>query len=184
MTCVDVSALNQGRSAHTLKNTTESHVSVLAQTDRKPVPTLRLLIMQLANVAVLTSSNVLEDKSSIQIPVNVNVLNPGQNALLHITSTMLHASAFVQVDRKPVPTLRLSIMQLANAAVLTSSIVLEDKSSTKLPVNVSAPNLDLNAPLLSHMMRSHVSVRVQIDHRLAPTNKFLTMTSVYADALR
>ena len=73
---------------------------------------------------------------------------------------MSHASVFVQVDQKDAPTLRLSIMQLANAAVLTSSNVLEDKSSTKILVNVSALNPGHSVPLNRILMRSHVNARV------------------------
>lgn len=124
------------------------------------------------------------DKSSITTRVNASALNQGQIVGIPKNMTEFHVSVFVQTDQKPVRTLRLLIMKLANAAVLTLSSVQEDKSLTRPPVDVSAPNLGQNVPSLSHMMISHVSVLVQIDRQLAPTRKFLTMTSAYADALK
>ena len=79
---VNVSALDQSLRVLMLKNLITSHASVSAQINQIDVPTPKYLIIILANVAALISSDALVGKSLIQTLANVSVLNQGQSALM------------------------------------------------------------------------------------------------------
>ena len=77
-----VSVLNQSLHVLMLKTLITLRASASAQIDQRDAPTHRYLIIILANVAALISSDALVDKSLIQIRVNANALNQDHGVLM------------------------------------------------------------------------------------------------------
>ena len=150
-TPVDVSAPHQGHSVPTPWNTMALPVGAPVSIDHKGVPIHRPLIMTPANVSVLTQSNALEDRRSIQIPVSVSVQDQGLLALVLKNMMKSHVDAHVQIDHRDAPTIKPMITIDANAAVQIQSNVRVDRGLIQIPVDVSALRQGHSVPTLRNM---------------------------------
>ena len=181
-TLVDANAQSQGLNVLVIKNMMMSHVSALVQIDHRDAPTIKHLIMILANAVVHTQSDVQEGKGLIQTSADVNVRSQGPSVSTLRNMTKSHVNAHASIDHRGAPILTLLITIPASANARTQSNVQEDKHLTQIPVDANALIQGPNVHVLNTMTMSRVSVLAPTDHRGAPTIRPMITTTANAVA--
>ena len=107
----------------------------------------------------------------------MNAPSQDPSALMLKNLIRLNVNVYVQTSQINAPTLRLSIMILANAAALTSSNAQVDKSLIQIHVNVNVLSQGLDVLMLKYSTMLHASVFAWINQRGVRTLRFLIMIS-------
>ena len=107
----------------------------------------------------------------------MNAQRQGPSAPMLKNLMRLNVNVYVLISQTDAPTLRFSIMILANAIALISSDALVDRSLIQIHANVSVLSQGLDVWMLKYSMMLHASVSAWINQQGVLTLRFLIMIS-------